>query len=210
MPNDLTLVLSNGGLRSLLALACAIDEHGARQVGIVHVVEQRPGAVRRSQAARRQAEHFGIRRFHETTLGHLKPGSEQPPGERATLGMSQILLAAMARVVDTDAGRLIWPAQVGEDHEAVGRLSEQALAVQQLAAVEHPESPMIHTPLLELTDCELVLLLGQMQLPIELAWSCLGTAARPCRACDGCRRRRHGFEQAGVVDPVDSVAAKAG
>ena len=210
MANELTLVLSNGGLRSLTALAMAVEEVGARRVGVVHGVEPRPGAVRRAQTARRQAEHLGVRRFYELNLGHLKPETEPPAGTRATLALTQVLLAAMARAIDLRAGRVIWPAQVGQDHEQVGLLSERALAVRQLAAIDHAEAPPIHTPLLELNDSELVLLAAQMRLPLELAWSCLGTTARPCGACDGCRRRHRAFEQAGVVGPGAAATARPG
>ncbi len=64
---------------------------------------------------------------------------------------------------------------------------------------------MIETPLLELTDQQVVELGGQLDVPWKLAWSCQFHGDKPCRVCDPCRRRQRAFDAAGVIDPVLAV-----
>ena len=76
---------------------------------------------------------------------------------------------------------------------------------------------ILQTPLLELTDREMVELGAQLDSPFELSWTCFlggdpGVPAaqrRPCRMCDGCKRRKAAFEGAGMVDTGEKPVAMA-
>jgi 7-cyano-7-deazaguanine synthase len=39
-------------------------------------------------------------------------------------------------------------------------------------------------------------------VPFEKTWSCYQAEKRACGACESCRLRRRGFEEAGAVDPI--------
>jgi len=66
------------------------------------------------------------------------------------------------------------------------------------------ESFRVHTPLAAMTKADIVAAALAVGAPIELTWSCYDPtpAGRPCGACDSCRLRAKGFEEAGVADPA--------
>jgi len=63
----------------------------------------------------------------------------------------------------------------------------------------------IHTPLINKTKKEIVLLAKKVKVPLELTWSCYRGREKPCGACDSCRLRSKGFKQANVKDPAIDV-----
>ena len=60
----------------------------------------------------------------------------------------------------------------------------------------------ILTPLMELTKAQIVQLAHQLQVPLELTWSCYAGGEKPCGTCDSCKLRAKGFAQAGLKDPT--------
>jgi 7-cyano-7-deazaguanine synthase len=60
----------------------------------------------------------------------------------------------------------------------------------------------IRTPLIDLTNAEIVRLALDLGAPVELTWSCYRAGPEPCRACDACQLRARGFAEAGVADPA--------
>ena len=57
-------------------------------------------------------------------------------------------------------------------------------------------------PLMELSKAEIVQLAHQLQVPLELTWSCYAGGEKPCGTCDSCKLRAKGFAQAGLKDPA--------
>ncbi len=70
----------------------------------------------------------------------------------------------------------------------------------------------VETPLIRLTKAQIVRLAVKLKVPTRLTWSCYKGGSRPCGACDSCRLRAKGFEQAGLPDEAEreSLSAKAG
>jgi 7-cyano-7-deazaguanine synthase len=62
----------------------------------------------------------------------------------------------------------------------------------------------IHTPLIAMSKADIVVAGQALGLDFGLSWSCYDPtpAGAPCGACDSCRLRAKGFEEAGLVDPV--------
>lgn len=60
----------------------------------------------------------------------------------------------------------------------------------------------IHTPLINKSKKEIILLAKQLVVPLELTWSCYAGSRRPCGVCDSCRLRAKGFAQANLDDPL--------
>lgn len=72
------------------------------------------------------------------------------------------------------------------------------------AGVEGSTLITIHTPLIDLSKAEIVRLGVELGLDFGLTHSCYdpGPDGHPCGACDSCRLRRKGFEEAGIADPL--------
>lgn len=62
----------------------------------------------------------------------------------------------------------------------------------------------IHTPLIRMSKSEIIQLGIQLVVPFEWTSSCYDPApnGRPCGACDSCRLRAKGFDEAGLSDPL--------
>jgi 7-cyano-7-deazaguanine synthase len=73
------------------------------------------------------------------------------------------------------------------------------------AGVEGRTHLKIHTPLIQLSKCEIIKLGAQLGVDFGLTHSCYDPDARgrSCGLCDSCRLRRKGFADAGLKDPLE-------
>ncbi len=60
----------------------------------------------------------------------------------------------------------------------------------------------IKTPLVKLHKNEIVKKAIELNVPLELTWSCYKNENEACGVCDSCRLRLNGFEKAGLKDPI--------
>ena len=191
MPDAPSMILSSGGIRSLIAATMASSRQGSKVI-LLHLLDDRPNAKIRSQFIQRQAKHLAIQEVIETKPRRPKTkhrDTDHQPATAGPLARSRVLIDGLAQAVASGAGTLIWPVQANGDFDLAARLIEQTVLAHDMAQLEHPAPPKIDTPLLELGDQQLIELGKQLNLPWELAWSCLRQLERPCRMCDGCHRR---------------------
>ncbi|MEX0774143.1 MAG: 7-cyano-7-deazaguanine synthase [Phycisphaeraceae bacterium] len=196
MPTPLTLILHGGGTRSLIVTAAAMARRD--RAVLLHVREPIPAATPRLAAARKQAEHFKLKLL----VAEAPAVKDTPAADLPALRHARLLLCGLAHALELGAARLTWPAQVNGDFEAVAQTTERTLLIQQVAQLESPRLPEIATPMLELTDKQLIELGAHLSVPWRMAWSCQATGG-PCHACPGCKRRHAAFEAAGIDDPSE-------
>ena len=60
----------------------------------------------------------------------------------------------------------------------------------------------IITPLVKLSKAQIVKKSLELNVPLELTWSCYKESDVACGVCDSCRLRLNGFEQAGIKDKI--------
>ncbi|WP_373070950.1 7-cyano-7-deazaguanine synthase QueC [Sulfurimonas sp.] len=60
----------------------------------------------------------------------------------------------------------------------------------------------IDMPLVKLKKSQIVQKALELNVPLELTWSCYQDEDKACGVCDSCRLRLRGFELAGVNDPI--------
>ncbi|WP_428023665.1 7-cyano-7-deazaguanine synthase QueC [Arcobacter sp.] len=60
----------------------------------------------------------------------------------------------------------------------------------------------IKTPLVKLHKNEIVKKALELNVPLELTWSCYKEEHEACGVCDSCRLRLNGFEKANSKDPI--------
>lgn len=75
------------------------------------------------------------------------------------------------------------------------------------AAVEGKGRYRIHTPIIQMTKAEIILMGTRLGVDYSLTHSCYDPDAdgRSCGRCDSCRLRLKGFAEAGLTDPVAYV-----
>src|SRR4051794_19818224 len=88
-----------------------------------------------------------------------------------------------------------------EAFQAMARLATKA-------GVEDGRAAQIHAPLIALTKREIVRLGIRLGVDYSMTISCYDPSpdGGACGACDSCRLRRKGFEEAGVADPTRYAA----
>ncbi|MEM3860951.1 MAG: 7-cyano-7-deazaguanine synthase QueC [Thermoplasmatales archaeon] len=60
----------------------------------------------------------------------------------------------------------------------------------------------VEAPLLSYTKGEIVRLAKELNVPLELTWSCYRGGDVACGRCDSCKLRLKGFMEAGEIDPL--------
>ncbi len=61
----------------------------------------------------------------------------------------------------------------------------------------------IKMPLVHLQKSQIVQKALELDVPLNLTWSCYKNEDKACGVCDSCRLRLNGFKLAGVKDPID-------
>ncbi len=211
------VILSSGGLRSLVALA--VVQHRAPPVKptLLHVIDGRPPGNLRREYTQRQADHYALPPVAELERPHLydQPAAAEPDGlPRAALATPRLLLEALAYVADHRGGELIWPISHDGQTPRIALAQEHQILAQQLSTLESPPSPSpphsslhspsvdLQVPLLGYSDVQIIELGQGLDVPWEHAWSCALNLPTQCGSCPACRRRRAAFDRAGVPDPV--------
>lgn len=62
---------------------------------------------------------------------------------------------------------------------------------------------VIEMPLVHLKKSQIVKQALELEVPLNLTWSCYKSEDKACGVCDSCRLRLRGFEEAGVKDPIE-------
>ena len=63
----------------------------------------------------------------------------------------------------------------------------------------------IETPIIHLKKHEIIKMGASMNAPFELSWSCYQNEDKACGECDSCALRLKGFQEAGLVDPIEYI-----
>ncbi len=63
----------------------------------------------------------------------------------------------------------------------------------------------IETPIIKMNKSEIIKKGASLNAPFRLSWSCYKNEDKACGECDSCALRLKGFQQAGLVDPIDYI-----
>jgi len=58
-------------------------------------------------------------------------------------------------------------------------------------------------PLVHLQKSQIVKIALELDVPLDLTWSCYQNENKACGVCDSCRLRLNGFKLAGIKDPIE-------
>lgn len=168
--NDRILVLSDGGLPSLVACAAAGQSSGATVAPLLWEAGGEPD--NRLAAVSRQAELCGL------PIGKLPIPLGPPPG--VTVGAIQSLALVHAATSAAAAGfaTVVWPMHAGPgaepDLDRVATAIDRALLVSRLVALDAVEHGIpairVDTPYADFTDRQMAELAIDLDAPIPACW----------------------------------------
>lgn len=217
------VVLLSGGLDSSIAMAIAIGE--GYQVHAL-TVDYGQRHSRELQAAKAVAAHYGAEhkevRVDLTAFGgsaltddsidvpsdtpEAEIGEDIPPTyvpARNTVLLSMAL--AWAEALDADA---IFIGANSVDYSGYPDCRPEYLdAMQRVADLGTKRGvdgdPItIVAPILAYTKSDIVAKGIELDVPLDLTWTCYTGGTLACGRCESCQLRLRGFAQAGVVDPL--------
>lgn len=216
----LAVVLASGGLDSAVCLAEATRQF---QVALLHINYGQRTQARELRAFRELADHFGITRCLVADISYLKEiggsslvdeelqvetglptGKAEVPSTYVPFRNAHILCVGVSWAEVTGAEALFIGA-VEEDGSGYPDCREEFYR-KFAAAVDAGTKPdtkiAIKTPLIGM-DKEAIVRRGiELDVPLELTWSCYTESEEACGVCESCRLRLRGFDRAGIKDPV--------
>jgi 7-cyano-7-deazaguanine synthase len=215
MPKAPAIVLSSGGLHSLVTAGLASREH---RLGLLHLKDGRASAKQAADAFNRQVAHFKPLKswsvdasyFRHMSLPPETAGMVNATGSDAQAALVpfrelQFLALAAGFAQQIRAAVIFWGVQYEpRAADALARSVELVHVANQLLELMAPEAPIVvKTPLMGLEDQQVIELGYQMGLPLNLSWSCqLPNNEAPCMSCPACARRTRAFRAAQLLDPL--------
>ncbi len=61
----------------------------------------------------------------------------------------------------------------------------------------------VEAPFLRYTKADIVKVAHELNVPLEMTWSCYNGGEKACGRCDSCKLRLKGFMEAGLEDPLE-------
>ncbi|WP_457746272.1 7-cyano-7-deazaguanine synthase QueC [Sulfurimonas sp.] len=116
-----------------------------------------------------------------------------------------IFLSMAAAIAEKEGAEVIAIGVVEEDSSGYPDCREDYITAMQKAinlGTKDETNIEIKMPLVHLKKSEIVQASLNLDVPLELTWSCYKSEDKACGVCDSCRLRLNGFEIAGVKDPI--------
>ena len=116
-----------------------------------------------------------------------------------------IFLSMAAAIAEKHAASAIAIGVVEEDSSGYPDCRESFIEAMQRAinlGTKDETNITIEMPLVHLKKSQIVKKALEMNVPLELTWSCYQSEDAACGVCDSCRLRLRGFEEAGASDPI--------
>ena len=199
------LILSNGGLCSLVATATVFSAPNPPTVATLQITDSRMIAKHRYAYAQKQAKHFGFDpplEWHLPRPPATNTPSTPPPAHPPKYAQTRLLFLALLQAIELRVDTLLWPVTANAHIDTAARIAEQIELLSNALELHTLTLPHVDAPLLELNDQQIIELGSQLAAPWQLAWTCQFNGDNSCRVCDPCRRRQRAFQAAGTVDPT--------
>jgi 7-cyano-7-deazaguanine synthase len=214
MPKAVAIVLSSGGLHSLVTAALASREY---RVGLVHILDGRATAKQAQAAFERQVTHFKPMKSWTIDGEYLRQMSlppemmsvvnstgSDPQSNLIPMRSMQMLSIAAGLAQQMRASAILWGIQFEQKQsELLAKNIEMVQVYNQLLELMGGDSPaVLKTPLMGLEDHQVVELGYQMGVPFVASWTCQLGMENPCMSCPACSHRMRAFRMAQLMDPL--------
>ncbi len=214
------IVLLSGGMDSLVTTAIAYNL--GYELAALHINYGQRTEKRELKSFQNICRHYNIERKLEIGFEHLSiiGGSsltdEEIPVTTAKFDFTDIptsyvafrnanILSAAVSWAETIRANKIFIGAVEEDSSGYPDCRKEFYSAfnEVIKIGTKPETSIeIHTPLISMQKCEIVIKGMDLEAPFEHSWSCYKNDEVACGICDSCARRLRAFEQAGIRDPI--------
>ena len=200
-------MLASGGLDSSVCLALARRNGGeVLAVGVDYGQRNRIELERLSAVADRLACEVLIIPVNMRlwAQGGLM-GQGQPEASESVLNYvparNLIFVALAASVAEARGARLLYLGATASDSHHPDCTPAFFVTVRASLATGLARPPELRTPLIGLSKAQVVQAAIELEVPLELTWSCHLPGPEPCGGCAPCRLRRDTFADLRLQDP---------
>lgn len=215
------VVLLSGGLDSSTVLAYAVSKGIQCSCLSIHYGQRHDREV---VSARRIAEYYGSE-FHELhmDLGSLLHSSLTGHGEvekrkveeisnsipnTYVPGRNIIMLSVASGFCQSIGGTEVYIGANALDYSGYPDCRPEFFNAMEKAinigtGLTEENSIRISAPLQYLKKSEIIRFGLKLKVPYSMTWSCYEGGEKPCGKCDSCLLRLKGFQEAGIVDPLE-------
>lgn len=215
-----SIVLLSGGMDSATCLAIAKNE--SDEVATLHLNYGQRTEKRELQAYKDLSDFYDIKKrlvvdiTHLTKIGGSSLTDYNIEVEKSDLESTDIPQTYVPfRNANILSIAVSWAEVLGFNSLYVGAVAEDSAGYPDcrpefyrafekvIETGTKPETIIkIITPLIELNKELIVKKADELNVPLNLTWSCYSSNEKSCGVCDSCVRRLRGFELANIKDPI--------
>ncbi len=222
--SDLAVCLVSGGMDSLVCAAIANSEH--ENLAFLHLNYGQKTEERELLSFQKIAEHYNVPKSHQkiidvtflkqiggSSLTDDKIDVKKYQGDSDEIPDSYVpfrnthLISMAVSWAEVIGAKKIYVGAVYEDssgypdcrpsyYKAINNLIKEGTKNGDIEVL---------TPVIFLKKDEIVKKAIELNAPLQFSWSCYEKNDKACGVCDSCALRLRGFQNAGVVDPIDYV-----
>lgn len=221
------VVLLSGGMDSCASTAIARENHGKRNLALLHAGYGQRTQERERRAFEQIADFYEVSERLIVQLDHFRAiggsaltdknisvpenGLGAPGPKGSTIPVTYVpfrnahFLSAAVSWAEAIGAGAIYIGAVAEDSSGYPDCRPEYYRVfQELIRVgTRPETQIeIVTPVITLKKSEIIRRGIDLKAPLHLTWSCYQSEDAACGACDSCLLRLRAFAEAGVPDPI--------
>lgn len=222
MSKEKAIVLVSGGMDSLVTAAIASEEY---ELAFLHVNYGQRTEKREFKAFKDIADHYSVNERFVVNIDYLSRigGSSltdksievskadlkntEIPTSYVPFRNANILSIAVSWAEVLDAKKIFIGA-VEEDSSGYPDCREVFYDAfnKMISLGTKPDTYIkIETPIIHLKKHEIIKRGALLNAPFKLSWSCYQNEDKACGECDSCALRLKGFQEAGLVDPIDYI-----
>ena len=206
------MVLLSGGIDSATALYLTPRE--ADEVYSINV-QYAQASVRETEAAAKLAKAAMVKEHITVSLPFYKDiQTRYHPPASPTISAAYVparnllfygIAAAYAETLTAD--KIVFGSNADDAKELPDatpefiQLMNELIKIGTRMGLEDKAAPIVN-PLITHNKVDVLRRAIELNVPLELTWSCYEDLVLPCGKCRGCRTRLHAFERIGIPDPL--------